>query len=138
MRAGINSDAYTGIKMLYQSKKSGPIATSTYCAGVNRKKTQNRVRWSPRRVGVMVMNSRSAQNDTSPNSTTAGMGLAQNRPNTKIAYISHHARIRRFSVLTTAAFTIVSGCLLKKKQITLAATSSPSVAPISHIVGTSR
>ena len=50
------------------------MPTSTNCKGVIRKKTKNSVRWSPGRVGVSVMNSRKAQNEIRPNSTTVAAG----------------------------------------------------------------
>ena len=58
--------------MLYISYR--PMPTSTNCSGVSRKKTQKRVRWSPGRVGVRVMNSRSAQKEIRPNITTVAAG----------------------------------------------------------------
>ena len=62
------------------------MPTSTNCNGVNTKKTQNSVRWSPGRVGVSVMNSRRAQNEIRPNSTTVAVvaeeeGGGQDRAN---------------------------------------------------------
>ena len=42
MRAGMNRNAYTGIRMLYSSYLS--YATSTYCSGVKKKNTQNSAR----------------------------------------------------------------------------------------------
>jgi hypothetical protein len=42
-----------------------------YCSGRITKKASTRLRWSLRRVGDSVRNSRSAKKDTSPNSTVA-------------------------------------------------------------------
>ncbi len=53
------------------------MPTSMYCSGVNMKNTQNSVRWSPSRVGVSVMNSRSAQNEINPNRTTVATRAQQ-------------------------------------------------------------
>ena len=53
-------------KSPYQS-----LQISQYWIGVTTKKTQSKVRWSPCRVGVRVMNSRSARNEISAKSSTA-------------------------------------------------------------------
>ena len=51
-----------------------PRMIRMYCSGVKMKNTQNSVRWSPRRVGVIEMNSRSAQNEIIANSSTVSHG----------------------------------------------------------------
>ena len=50
-------------------KNSAP--TSQYCAGNTTKKANTKLRWSPRRVGDNVKNSRKAKNDTRPKSQIA-------------------------------------------------------------------
>jgi hypothetical protein len=48
-----------------------PRARHQNCMGSTTKKASTRLRWSPRRVGDSVMNSRSAKKETSANSTVA-------------------------------------------------------------------
>jgi hypothetical protein len=48
-----------------------PGAHQQYCSGRITKNASTRLRWSPRRVGDSVRNSRSAKNDTSANNTVA-------------------------------------------------------------------
>jgi hypothetical protein len=47
------------------------VATSQNWIGSTTKNARIRLRWSPRRVGESVMNSRSAKNEISANSTVA-------------------------------------------------------------------
>jgi hypothetical protein len=72
------------------------------------KNVQNSVRWSPRRVGVIVMYSRSAQNDTSPNRTTVA-GYPMSSPAIRMPNIMHQASTRLLNVRTTAGLVEVSG-----------------------------
>ena len=51
-----------------------PVPTSTYCAGRITKKASRSARWSARRVWVRVTNSRSAMNETRPNSSVEPSG----------------------------------------------------------------
>ena len=50
------------------------MPTSTYCSGRITKKASSRARWSARRVWVSVTNSRSAKNETKPNSSVEPSG----------------------------------------------------------------
>ena len=64
------------------------------------KNAQASARWSPRRVGVSVMNSRNAASEASANSTiTPALPKAKARPMT--ATIHHQALMRplRFSIV---------------------------------------
>src|SRR5262249_47728580 len=83
-------------------------ATSTYCSGVKRINAQNRARWSPSRVGVIVMNSRSATNEINPNIATDSPS-PMNRAVASSAHIIHQARRRRLNVRIAAALRPVSG-----------------------------
>ena len=47
------------------------LPTIQNCSGSTTKKASTRLRWSPRRVGESVMNSRSAKKPTMANSTVA-------------------------------------------------------------------
>ena len=73
-----------------------------YCSGVKITNTQPSVRWSAARVGVSVMNSRSAQNDSKPNSVTVAPGLPSKKPTASTAVSIHQARTRWLNCSTTA------------------------------------
>ena len=70
------------------------MPTSTNCSGVKRKNTQNSVRWSPGRVGVIVMNSRKAQNEISPKRTTVTTWPSR-KAAARVANRIHQARTRQ-------------------------------------------
>ena len=68
-----------------------------------RKKASESARWSARRVGVSVMNSRSAKKEMKPNMTIVAI-LPSTKAAAKIATMPHQALIRavRFSTTATA------------------------------------
>ena len=97
------------------------------------KNTQNSARWSPFRVGVSVMNSRSAQNETSPNNTTVAVVPSQNAAASTVQS-THQPRIRRLKVRTAAGSRPRSGCRLRNWPTTVAPVSNASTPVIRAMV----
>src|SRR4051794_12617968 len=69
---GMAKNTYTGMNTV--NALSRLLPTSTYCSGRITKKASRRARWSARRVCVRVTNSRSAKNETKPNSSVEPSG----------------------------------------------------------------
>ncbi|EWS63144.1 hypothetical protein Y695_03624 [Hydrogenophaga sp. T4] len=67
--------------------------TRAYCSGSTMKNASTRLRWSPRRVGERLMNSRRMKNETRPNSTMATLSPAA-QPTQNTSVISHELRSR--------------------------------------------
>ena len=62
LTTGSARNTYTGMNTVNRSKCRVP--TRMNCSGSTTKKASTRLRWSPRRVGERVMNSRSVKNET--------------------------------------------------------------------------
>ena len=69
LATGMAKNTYTGMNTVKKLKRA--VATSMNWIGSTTKKASSRLRWSPRRVGESVMNSRSARKAMSANSTVA-------------------------------------------------------------------
>src|SRR6266404_2526220 len=92
-RIGRTRNAYTGIRIT--NKPYQLVQIRAYCAGRTIKKLANNATRSARRVGVKVMNSRKAANDTSANNKMTALRPARNAPLARMI-ITHQARIRAF------------------------------------------
>ena len=108
------------------------LATSQNCNGSTTKKASTRLRWSPRRVGERVMNSRSAKNASSANSTVATVSPST-QPIQKTEAITHDAfnrlRNRRSSSASASSSTewLAGARSERKKAQTLTPASRPNI-----------
>src|SRR3990167_8612389 len=120
------------------------VPTSTNCSGSTKKKASTRLRWSPRRVGESVMNSRSAKNATSANSTVAAVSPSTQPTQNTVAMaqeVCRSARRRRaWALRSLAASASSSGAprRLRTKPQSVNSDSTPKTtrnsAPICWVV----
>ncbi len=107
------------------------VATSQNWIGSTTKKARIRLRWSPRRVGESVMNSRSAKKEISANSTVATVSPSAQpiqKMMTMNQVVPSSARKCASSACQVASCTGLRFSLkLRKKAVALTITSTPKM-----------
>ncbi len=128
---GRNRKAYTGIKIAYIPYHS--IHTKKYCSGSTARKDSSSALWSPRRVGAMVMNSRSAMKEAKANRIITPARPIQTAP--PITPIISHQDLMRAFRLSIVAFGLSKPARhLSRKPTSEANTRMPPAPANSHTV----